>query len=161
MTALEIRLIAYALLALILLGGAGWVGHRLTARHYEALIAANKAAQDEALQEAQRDVIAAQAAQAQALQRAEKDHEALVESDTTARNAVLGSVRNLETALRLGPVSGSVDHPGQSVGTAASPPGADELGNLVASLNERIAEATAACQHDSSELAGILEIAPH
>lgn len=161
MTALEIRLIAYAVLGLIVLGGAAWGGHKLTAMHYEALIARDKAAQDQALQSAQQRVIAAQQAQQAAEQKAETDHENLVQADTASRNAILGSVRSLETALHLGSLPAAVDHPSQSGGAATSPSSPDGLAELVGQLNQRIAEATAACQHDSSELAGILEIAPH
>src|SRR6185312_4656729 len=39
MTTLEIRLLAYALLALILFGGSAWVGAHFTAKHYEAVLA--------------------------------------------------------------------------------------------------------------------------
>lgn len=161
MTALEIRLIAYAILGLILMGGSAWAGHKLTAMHYEALIARDKAAQDEALQSAQQRVIAAQQAQAAAENKAEKDHEVLVQADTASRNAILGSVRSLETALHLGSLPGAMDHPAQSGGAATGPGSPDGLANLVGRLNQRIAEATAACQHDSSELASILEVAPH
>lgn len=160
MTALEIRLLGYALLGLLVIGGSGWIGHKLTRMHYEALIARDRDAQDQALQTAQRNVIAAQQAQAAAEQRAEQDHETLVQADTASRAAILGSVRSLETALHLSSLSTPVDHSGQSGGAAPGSASSDGLGDLVEQLNERIAQATAACQHDSAELAGILELAP-
>lgn len=166
--ALEIRLIAYGLLALILLGSSAWAGHKLTAMHYEALIARDKAAQDEALQSAQQRVIVAQQAQAAAENKAEKDHEVLVQADTVSRNAILGSVRSLESALHLGSLSPAVDHPGQSGGAApgaGSPDGSqptnDGLDAAVAQFNAATERAITACQHDSTELAGIFEVAPH
>jgi len=160
MTVLEIRLIAYAILGLIVMGGAAWSGHKLTAMHYEALIARDRAAQDQTLQSAQQRVIAAQQAQAAAEDKAEKDHEVLVQADTVSRNAILGSVRSLETALHLGSLPAAVDHSSQPSGTAPGPGGADELAGLVERLNASIATATSACQHDSEELSGILTLAP-
>lgn len=159
MTALEIRLILYGALVLALIGFGGWSGYRLTRNHYEAVLAADKAAQQDALAMAQRNVIAAQKAQQVATQQAQKDHEALVTADTQSRNAILGSVRNLETALHLGSLRPAVADPGQLGGAASGTSSPDELTELVGRLNQSIATATAACQHDSSELAGILEIA--
>lgn len=161
MTALEIRLIGYALLLLAIVSGSAWAGYKLTAIHYEGAIARDKAAQNEALQSAQQNVIIAQRAQAAAEQQAEKDHAILVQADTASRNAILGSVRSLEAALHLGGLPGSVDHPGQPGGTASGTGGPDGLADFVGRLNDSIAKATAACQHDSAELAGILQVAPH
>jgi len=160
MTALEIRLIAYAVLTLGLLGSAAYVSHKLTAMHYQAVLDADRAAQDKALQQAEQRVIAAQAAQAQAIQQAERDHATLVTADTASRDAILGSVRNLETALHLSAVSAPMANPGKPRGASPSSGRPDELAGLVDRLNSGIAAATAACQHDSTELAGILEIAP-
>jgi hypothetical protein len=160
-TALEIRLIAYAILALGLIGGSAWAGHKLTAMHYEALIARDKAAQDKALQSAQQRVIDAQAAQAVAEHKAESDHEVLVQADTTSRNAILGSVRSLETALHLGSLSASLGTPGKPGGTTPVPGSTDGLEDLVERVNAATERAVSACQHDSSELASVLEIAPH
>lgn len=168
MTALEIRLIAYAILGFILMGGSAWAGHKLTAMHYEALIARDKSAQDEALQSAQQRVIAAQQAQAAAETKAEKDHEVLVQADTVSRNAILGSVRSLESALHLGSLSPAVDHPGQPGGATPGPgspdgsqSGHDGLDAAVARFNAATERAITACQHDSTELRGILTLAPH
>lgn len=158
---LEIRLIAYGLLAITLMGGSAYAAHRLTAMHYQALMASDRAAQQDTLAKAQQDVIAAQAAQTEATQRAEKDHEALVTADTQSRNAILGSVRNLETALHLSAVPATVADPSKFGGAAPGAASPDEIANLVDRLNGSIAAATAACQHDSAELAGILELASH
>jgi len=68
-TALEIRLIAYGALVLALIGLGGWSGYRLTRNHYEAVIQADRAAQQQALTDAQQKVISAQNAQAAATQK--------------------------------------------------------------------------------------------
>src|SRR6185437_9194081 len=52
----------------------GWSGYRLTANHYQALIAADRDAQDKALSQAQAATITAQQAQATASQQAEQQY---------------------------------------------------------------------------------------
>ncbi len=98
MTALEIRLIAYALLALILLGGSGWLGYHFTAAHYERVIAADKAAQSIALQDAQQRYIDEQQARATATQKAEQQYADLKTSYDALSNSLADSVREY-TAL--------------------------------------------------------------
>lgn len=161
MTALEIRLIGYALLLLAIVSGSAWAGYKLTAIHYEGAIARDKAAQNEALQSAQQNVIIAQRAQAAAEQQAEKDHAILVQADTASRNAILGSVRSLEAALHLGGLSGAMDHSAQPGGSAAGAGSDPELERTVAGVNSAIEKAISACQHDSSNYANILKLAPH
>src|SRR6185437_16733560 len=58
-TALELRIIAYGALALALMAFGGWSGYRLTANHYQALIAADRSAPSQALADAQAKTIAA------------------------------------------------------------------------------------------------------
>jgi hypothetical protein len=157
---LEIRVIAYAIVALGLMGSTAWGAYTITSHHYERVMAMDKLAQDSALQSAQQRVIAAQAAQAAAEQKAEKDHEALVQADTTSRAAVLSSVRGLESALHLSGLSAAVDHSGQSGGSAAGAGGDPELERAVAGVNDAVEKAVAACQHDSTNYAGILQLVP-
>ena len=158
MTLLEVKLIAYGLLALILFGGSAWVGAHFTAKHYEAVLAANQAAQQQALIQAQQRVIDAQNAQKAAETAAENAHALMVQADSASRTATLGSVRNLETALHLVPAA--VEHPGAVQPTSAVPAGDPELAASVGRLNETIATAIGACQHDSEELAAILSLQP-
>lgn len=158
MTALEIKLIAYALLALILFGGSAWVGAHFTAKHYQAVIAANTAAQTQALLQAQQRVIDAQNAQKAAETAAENAHALMVQADTASRTATLGSVRNLEAALHLVPAA--VANPGQPLPAPAVPTSDPGLADSVGRLNAAIATAIGACQHDSEELAAILSLEP-
>ncbi len=161
MSPLEIRIILYAVGALIFGGSIAWGAVSITSHHYERIMAADKLAQDEALQDAQQKVIAAQAEREKATQQVQKAHELLVQADTASRAAVIGSVRNLETALHLGGLSAAMGNPGQSGGAASSPGGPAGSDPGVAKLNAAIERAVQACQHDSAELAGILALAPH
>lgn len=160
MSPFEIRLIAYAVLALVTMGGAAWGAHVITSHHYERLMAADKLAQDTALQEAQQKVIAAQTERAAATQQVEKAHELLVQADSASRAAVVGSVRNLEAALHLGGLSAAMGHSAQSGGAGSGTASADGLDATVATLNAAIEHAVQTCQHDSTELIGILALAP-
>jgi hypothetical protein len=92
MTALELRLIVYAILALGVIGGSVWVGAHFTAQHYQILIAKDHAA------EAQLAAAAAQAAKAQ--QDAADAHNAEIQRDLQTQ---LSSTRSLagDFALRL------------------------------------------------------------
>jgi hypothetical protein len=159
-TALEIRLIAYALAGLALIGGSIWLGHIVTAHHYERIMAADKLAQDEALQAAQQKTIAAEAAQRAAESKAENEHALLVKADATSRDAVLGSVRSLEAALHLRGVPPAVGNPGAVPPGASIPAGDSRIAGLVERLDTSIERAIAACQHDSATLAYILSIQP-
>jgi hypothetical protein len=146
-TALELRIIAYALLALVLLGGSAWVGHRLTAIHYESLLAAEKAAQAAALQDAQRNTIAAQQAQAEALQQAEKQYADLKVDYDSLGGRLADSVRQY-AALRSVILS--------QAGNAAPKPDAVPQG---ASGDSRLAtlsgHAATACLEDAAELTAL------
>jgi hypothetical protein len=128
---LEARLIAYGVAFLLLVGGAGWAGYTIAAHHYERLELIEKDAQNTALQEAQRNVIAAQAAQKSAEDRANVETIARQKADTDSRNAVLGSVRGLEAALHLGKLSAAVDHSG------AVPNGTAVAGSDLATSSKR------------------------
>lgn len=160
MTPLELRIIAYALAALLSFGAVAWGVHTLDAHHYERIAQADKLAQDQALQDAQQQVIAAQAERAAATQQVERAHELLVQADSASRAAVVGSVRNLETALHLGSLSAAVGNTGQSGGTTSGAGSTAGSAEGIDRLNASVERAIAACQHDSTELAGILALAP-
>lgn len=160
MSALAIRLIACGLLALLLVVGASWGVYTLTSHHYERLMAADKLAQDQALQQAQQRVIAAQVAQKLAEDRADEVHALLVKADTASRDAVLGSVRGLEAALSLIRLPTAVGNPGAVPGASPVAGGDPRIAGLVERLNASIERAIGACQHDATELASILTLAP-
>lgn len=147
MTALEIRLIAYAVLAFVLLGMAGYLGYHFTSAHYERVIAADKAAQAIALQDAQYKVIAAQRAQEEATQTAEKQYETLKTSYDAISNDLASSVQQYASLHRL------------IVSTATSattkPDAAGPSSSSIDSLAELVRQATAACANDAAELTAL------
>lgn len=147
MTALEIRLIAYALTALILLGGAGWLGYHFTAAHYERVIALRDAAEAKALDESRQQVIAAQQAQAEAIQKGETRYADLKTQYDSLSGNLANSVRQY-ASLRGLIVSSA---PGTSPKPDAAGPSAASLDGLA----ELVRRATAACANDSAELTGL------
>src|ERR1700749_337142 len=117
MEAFEIRLIGYIALGLMLMGGAGWCGYKITSMHYESLMAKDEIAQYKIVQDAQASLIALERERDNLKQQVEKDHAAMVQADTASRNAILDSVRGLETALHIGAMSRPVDNSAKSGGT--------------------------------------------
>lgn len=158
---LEIRIILYAVLTLGIIGGTAWGVHTLDANHYERIAQADKLAQDEALQESQRNVIAAQKERDALKDQVEKDRATMAKADAASRDAVLGSVRSLESALHLGGLSGAMDHSAQSGGSTTGAGSDPELERAVAGVNSAVEKAISACQHDSGNYANILKLAPH
>lgn len=147
MTALELRLIAYGLAALLLLGGAGWLGYHFTAAHYERVIASDKAAQSVALQDAQQRVIAAQAAQAQATQQAEQKYADLKTSYDALSNDLAHSLQQY-AQIHSGIVSATA-------GTAALADAARESASRTEELARLSGLAAQACLDDSASLTGL------
>ena len=147
MSPLEIRLIAYGLLAIILMGSSGYAGHKLTAMHYQAIIAEDKHAQDIALQEAQRDVIAAQQAQATAVQASEKKYEDLKGSYDAISTQLADSVRAY-AGLRSGVMSATSTAASAADAASRSAQSASELAGLVQ-------QASTACLNDSARLTAL------
>lgn len=160
MTALEVKLIAYALLALILFGGSAWVGAHFTAKHYQAVIAANTAAQTQALLQAQQRVIDAQNAQKAAETAAENAHALMVQADTASRTATLGSVRNLEAALHSRLLPAAVVDPRAVQGAQPGPLDAQKLAGLVERFNASLDGFIQACQHIDDDRTSILSLEP-
>lgn len=160
MTPLELRVIVYAIVAVLAFGSVAWGVHTLDAHHYERIAQVDKLAQDQALEQAQRNVIAAQAAQHAAESKAESEHEILVKADTTSRDAALGSVRSLEAALHLIRLPTAVGNPGAVPGASPVAGGDPRIAGLVDRLNASIERAIGACQHDAGNLAYILSIEP-
>lgn len=147
MTALELRILAYGALALALMAFGGWSGYRLTANHYQALIAADRDAQDKALSQAQAATISAQQAQAAATQKAEQQYADLKASYDSLGSRLADSVRELTAIHRLvlpkGPGSTTEPH------AAGAGPGGDS------SLAELSGQAAAACLQDAAELTSL------
>lgn len=146
--ALEIRIIAYAVLAIVLLGGAGWAGHHFTALHYEALIARDKLSQDRALQDAQQRVIAVQAAQDSARQQAEKQYADLKSNYDGLSQRLVASVRAFTDTIRSGAVP-SVSP--ATAGTHAASPGPGSAGAIA----DAAGAASQGCLRDAAALASL------
>ena len=147
MTALEIRLILYGAAILALLGGSAWLGYHFTAAHYERVIAADKAAQALALQDAQQHVIAAQQAQAEATQKAETEYADLKQNYDSLGTQLARSVSELTQIHRL-VLPATPSTPAQPDAGAAGASGDTEL----ASAAGRAAQA---CLDDSAHLAAL------
>lgn len=154
------RLIVYAVALLVIVSGSAWCGYHFTARHYHSVIERDRAAQALTVQDAQRKVIVAQAAQREAEQRGEQRYEELKASSDAATAHLLGSVRNLQAALHLGAMPPPVANPGKPQGASGGSSGDPAVGRLIAEVNQRIAEATESCGHDSARLAAILASEP-
>ena len=147
MTALELRLIAYGLGALLIIGTVGTGGYKLAAHHYQALMAADKAAQEEALHEADQRVIAAQQAQAAASDAAEKQYENLKADSDALGHRLTDSLR--EYAALRGLIVSEASHPAGSAdaagqGTQGNPGIADLSG-----------QAASACLEDAAKLTSL------
>jgi len=146
-TALEIRLVAYAVLALGLLGSAAYVGHWLTARHYESLIAADRASQDKALQDAQKLVIEVQEAQQEAVQAAEKKYADLKINYAALSDNLARSVQPY-SQIHSGLVSATAS-------TAAVADAARASTQRTSELAELVRQTVVACSSDSAELTAL------
>lgn len=147
MTALEIRLIAYGALVLALMGLGGWSGYRLTRNHYEAVIQADRAAQQQALTDAQQKVISAQNAQAAATQQAEQQYASLKASYDSLGTRLADSVRELTQIHSLVLSSGS--------GSTAEPHAAGQGSGGDTELAGAAGEAASACLTDAAELTAL------
>lgn len=144
MTALEIRLIAYAIAAIVLLGGAGFIGYRVTANHYETLIARDRAAQDKALQDAKDQFIAAQQAQQSATRESEQKYVDLKNQYDALGSHLADSVRQYAT-LRSGIVSATSTAATAADAASQSAQRTSELASLVRQAVDAIADDSAQC----------------
>lgn len=160
MTALEIRLIAYGLLAFILISSAGWLGYHLTKTYYVGEIAEDQAAQEKALLSAQQATIAAQQAQKTAEQATETEHELRTTADTVSRAAVLSSVRGLEASVSRRLLPPAVANPGTVPTTQPGQSDPATLAGLVAGFNDSLNAFITACQNDSNDRTAIFSLEP-
>ena len=147
MTALEIRLIAYAISALVLLGGSGFIGYRVTANHYEALIARDRDAQDKALQGAKDQVIAVQQAQQSAIQASEQKYVDLKNSYDALSADLARSVQQY-SQIHSGIVSATSS-------TAALADATRQSAQRTGELTELVRQAASACASDSAQLTAL------
>lgn len=160
MTALEIRIIAYAVGFLLVVGMTAWAVHTLDAHHYERIEAAEKAAQADLLAEAQRNVIAAQTAQRAAETKVETEHELRTQADTVSRAAVLSSVRGLETAVHQRILSAAMANPSAVQTGQPSAAGDDRLARLIEGFDGSLERFITACQSVDNDRTAILSLEP-
>lgn len=167
MPALEIRIIAYGVLALSLIIGSGWVGYHFTRQHYEIVLEQQQIDAGKALAAAQQTIINTQKERDAALAQEEKDHATLVANDTTARLALDQRVHDLTAALRAHALSCPMAAAARGLGAGASPgssgavqPSSSELDKAAAEFNAASDRLIDACQHDAREVTGILKVAP-
>lgn len=160
MTPLEIRLIAYILAGLAYTGFISWGSVTLTSHHYERIMAAEKLAQDQVVQQAQADVITAQAARRAAEDRADQETQKREQADTSSRDTVVGSVRSLETAVRARLLPAAVGSPGSVQGAQSGAAGDPRLPELTARLNASFDRLIGACYHEYEDRAAILSLEP-
>lgn len=147
MTALELRIIAYAIAALVLLGGSGFIGYRITANHYERVIALDKAAQDQAVQAAQRKAISDLEAQQAATQRAETQYATLKNQYDDLGSRLADSVRTY-AQLRGGIVSATST---AAAAADAAAQGAERTSQLASLVRQTVDAVTS----DSAQCAGL------
>lgn len=147
MTALELRLIAYGLLAFLMLGGSGFGGYQLASHHYERLMAADQLAQQNAVIAAQEKTAAVVAAQQAASIAAEKQYEDLRTSANTLGDQLANSLRQY-ASLRDAIVS-TAGSSAASAHAASKGPSGDQ------SLTGLAGQAATGCLEDAAELTAL------
>lgn len=147
MTALELRLIGYGLLALILIGGAGTAGYKLAANHYQREMQAEELAQQSAVAAAQEKTAAVVAQQQAASVAAEKQYDDLKGSATTLGDELASSLRQY-AALRRVPVSTPSTAPTEPHAAGQGASGDQGVAGLAG-------QAAQACLEDAAELTAL------
>ena len=155
-TALEIRAIAYAVIAAIVFG----LGVKAGMYHVQSQWNIDKLARASALSKAQTDLAAALADRVQLQQQVAKQNDDLkAKSDALVSN-IADSVRSVQTALRASALFSSMANPGGSVGTGAVAGSNSRLEQAFADVGASISRASTACLHDAREVTVIQAAAP-
>ena len=147
MSPLELRILMYGVLALVFGGGNIWIGCHFTAQHYEALMARDAAARDQAIQTQQQQAIAALTAQQAATAAAEKQYETLKATSDGLSQRLVDSLSNY-TALRGGLLSTAAN-------TAALADAARKGAGRDSELAGLVRQATEACLNDAATLTAL------
>lgn len=136
MSALEIRLIAYAVALVALLGATSWETWRLTADHYQAVHAKELKAAQDALEREQAHTIEVQNQQAAITANVGQRYEALqADRDRLARQFA-DSVRAFAAAAGHPPAPEVPGAPGGDYGPGGRPDPADELAALAGAAHD-------------------------
>jgi hypothetical protein len=163
----EVKLVVLLSLALLLLVGGGYSGLYLAHQHYLVIEGKEQAASDAVLATAQQSIINLTTERDALLAQEAKNHAALVASDTATRESLDAGMRNLAStvhglAVSL-PVAASAGGSGTSAGAGGGGTLQDRLGKLdglLAEFGAATDNLVGACQHDSREVTGILQVAP-
>lgn len=147
MTALELRILGYGLIVLGLMAFGGWSGYRLTRNHYEAVMERDRAAQAQALSQAQQATIAAQRAQAAATESSERQYENLKASYDGLGARLADSVRELTAIHRL-VLPGTPASPAEPHAAGQGAEGDPDLAGLAG-------QAAQACLEDAATLTAL------
>lgn len=145
LTGLEVRILAYGLLALALVGGASLETWRLTSSHYQALMTADKAAEQQAVLTQQQKVIAAQTSQQAASEAAQRQVEDAKASAVILGDQFSGVLRQYTSLYRriVSTPATTSSRPDVSPEESAGDPG----------LAGVAGQAVAACEADAAQLA--------
>ena len=147
MSALEIRLLAYGLLAFLVIGGAGIGGYELAAHHYQRIMAIDQIAQQNAVIAANEKTQAIVAQQQAASVAAEKRYEDLQTSASTLGDELTRSLREY-ASLRDRIVSASSHAPSGAHAAGEGTSGARGLAGMAG-------QAAEACEQDANELTAL------
>jgi uncharacterized protein involved in exopolysaccharide biosynthesis len=123
-------------------------------------MAADKLAQDQLVQKAQADVIAAQTAQRAAEARVDQETQKREQVDAVSRDSLVGGLHNLEAAVRTRLLSAAVDHPAQIQGAEPGAARDPRLSDLLARFDASFDRLISACQREYELRAGILSLEP-
>ena len=147
MTALELRLIAYGLTALLVIGGSGWAGYTLAAHHYQRIMAQEAADRAKVVEAQQQATIAELKAEQTATEAAEKQYVDLKARSDDLSARLADSVRAYQ-GLRTGIVSAQAS-------TAALADAARQGAASTGELASLVRQAVAACSDDAAALTAL------
>lgn len=156
MTPLELRAIAYAVSALVFIAAGVWLG----SFHVQAKWNIDKLAQDKAI-ESQQAAIIDMTRQRDALQlQVGQAHDQIVQNGATLTAGVTSRLQSLETAIRSGPLRGSVVNTSGVQGALAGSSLNPELTTAIGRVNAAIASLSTACIQVDADRTSILSLEP-
>ena len=156
MSPLELRAIAYAISAALMIAIGVWLGMH----HVQAQWNIDKLAQAGALAKAQTDLATALADRVQLQQQVAKQNDDLKAKSDALVGTVSDSLRSVQAALRASTLFGAVANTGAGAGAGAVASGDRGLEQALSDVGASISRASAACLHDAREVAIIQAAAP-
>lgn len=153
---LEIRAVAYAVIAAIVFG----LGVKVGAFHVQAQWNIDKLARDSALAKAQVELSAALADRVQLQQQVAKQNDDIKAKSDAIVSSVSDGVRNVQAALRASGLFAAMANTGGSVGTGTKPGSNSALEQAFTDVGDSIRQVTATCLHDAREVTVTQAAAP-